>query len=78
MMKRDINYMRKTLKELIDTYAFENGRDNKEDADETKRRIINEVYARVDKVFAVLNRNEAVDTESLYKELLQAADKPKA
>jgi hypothetical protein len=76
-MKRNLHYMQKTLKELLEMYADENTRINREDAEITQGFIVNEVYARVKKVFDVLDNNENVNIESLYAELLQAAEKPK-
>lgn len=75
-MKRNLHYMQKTLKELLEMYADENTRINREDAEITQGFIVNEVYARVKKVFDVLDNNENVNIESLYAELLQAAEKP--
>ena len=76
-MARNIHYMQKTLKELLEMYADENGRINKDDAETTQRIIVNEVYERINKVFRVLDNNENVNIESLYAELIQAAEKPK-
>lgn len=47
MTDRPINYRMKSLKELINAYAFEAGRDNQEDQEATKKAIVNEVYARI-------------------------------
>ena len=77
LMKRNLHYMQKTLKELIEMYAYENGRENQKDAEITQRIIVNEVYERINKVFRMLDNNENVNIESLYAELIQAAENPK-
>jgi len=74
-MKRNLHYMQKTLKELIEMYDYENDRDNKKDAETTQKIIVNEVYARINKVFKVLDSGEKVNIESLYAELIQPAEK---
>ena len=76
-MKRNLHYMQKTLKELIEMYAYENGRENQKDAEITQKIIVNEVYERINKVFRMLDNNENVNIESLYAELIQAAENPK-
>ena len=65
--------MQKTLKELIEMYADENNRINKDDAKVTQKIIVNEVYERINKVFRILDSGETVNIESLYNELIQAA-----
>lgn len=74
-MKRNLHYMQKTLKELIEMYADENNRINKDDAKVTQKIIVNEVYERINKVFRVLDSEETINVESLYNELIQAAEK---
>ena len=68
-MNRPINYRTKNLKELLETYSFENGRINKKDAETTKAYIVNEVYARIKDTFDWLD-NDA-DVESVYKQLIE-------
>ena len=68
-MNRPMNYRTKSLKELLETYSFENDRINKEDAETTKAYIVNEVYARVKSAFDWLD-NDA-DVESVYKQLIE-------
>ena len=68
-MNRPMSYRTKSLKELLETYSFENGRTNKEDAETTKAYIVNEVYARIKDTFDWLD-NEA-DAKSVYKQLIE-------
>ena len=68
-MNRPMNYRTKSLKELLETYSFENERINKEDAETTKAYIVNEVYARIKDTFDWLD-NDA-DVESVYKQLIE-------
>ena len=68
-MSRPMSYRTKSLKELLKTYSFENGRINKEDAETTKAYIVNEVYARIKDTFDWLD-NDA-DVESVYKQLIE-------
>lgn len=63
--------MQKTLKELIEQYEYENDRIDKRDAFITQQNIVNEVYARVKKVFDVLNSGDNVNIDNLYNEFLQ-------
>ena len=70
-MKRTNYYMQKTLKELIEQYEYENDRIDKRDAFITQQNIVNEVYARVKKVFDVLNSGDNVNIDNLYNEFLQ-------
>ena len=46
-MRRDMHYRTKSLKELIDAYAFEVGRKNLQNREATQKTIVNEVYARI-------------------------------
>lgn len=69
-MKRDMHYRTKSLKELIDGYAFESGRDNREDRETAKKAIVNEVYARTKDTFDMLDADpEAVN--QIYKQLIE-------
>lgn len=74
-MKRNLSYMQKTIEELIEMYADENNRVNKEDAIQTKKLIVNEIYSRVKRTFDVLDFNEDVNVKSLYQEFIQPAEK---
>lgn len=67
--------MQKTIEELIEMYADENNRVNKEDAIQTKKLIVNEIYSRVKRTFDVLDFNEDVNVKSLYQEFIQPAEK---
>lgn len=69
-MKRNIAYRTKSLKELLEIYSFENGRVNKEDAEVTKRLVVNEVYARIKSTFDGLEERDA-DVDTLYKQLVE-------
>lgn len=72
---RDLHYMKKSLKELLKIYAYEKDRDNKSDAKTTQKAIINEVYTRIDRAFRIIDNNKNVNIESLYSEIIQAAEK---
>lgn len=70
MTERSVNYRMKSLKGLIDAYAFESGRDSQEDREATKKAIVNEVYARIKDTFDVLDADpDAVD--QIYKHLIE-------
>lgn len=70
MTERPINYRMKSLKDLINAYAFEAGRDNREDRETTKKAIVNEVYARIKDTFDMLDDDpDAVD--QIYKQLIE-------
>ena len=68
-MNRPMNYRTKSLKELLETYSFENDRINKEDAETTKAYIVNEIYARIKVTFDLLD--DDADVESVYKQLIE-------
>jgi len=68
-MKRPINYRTKSLKQLLEAYAFETGRTNREDAETTQKFIVNEIYARVKSTFDFLDNGASV--ESVYKQLIE-------
>ena len=68
-MKRPINYRTKSLKQLLDAYAFENDRINREDAETTQKYIVNEIYARIKDTFDFLDKGATV--ESVYKQLIE-------
>lgn len=76
-MKRNLSYMQKTIEELIEMYADENNRINKEDAIQTKKLIVNEIYSRVKRTFDVLDYNVDVNVNSLYQEFIQPAKRIK-
>lgn len=66
-MNRPINYRTKSMKQLLETYSFENERICIEDSKITKAYIVNEVYARIKDAFDSLENGE--DVESVYKQL---------
>ena len=66
---RPMKYRTKSLKELLEAYSFENDRINKEDAETTKKHIVNEVYARIKSTFDFLENG--ANTESVYKQLIE-------
>ena len=69
-MKRDIKYRTKSLKELIDAYAYEVGRGNQQDKEMNQKPIVNEVYARIKATFDMLDADpDAVD--QIYKQLIE-------
>lgn len=69
MVERDIHYRTKSLKELLEIYAFECGRINREDAEITQRKVVTEAYARISDAFALLHDSE--DVEAVYRQLLK-------
>ncbi len=70
-MKRSMAYRTKSLKELLEIYTFENGRGCKEDAEDTKRLVVNEVYARIKSTFDLLENCEEGDVEKIYRQLIE-------
>ena len=68
-MNRPINYRTKSLKELLETYSFENERIDKEDAETTKAYIVNEIYTRIKATLDSLD--DGADVESVYKQLIE-------
>ena len=68
-MNRPMNYRTKSLKKLLETYSFENDRNNKEDAETTKAYIVNEIYARIKETLDLLD--DDADVESVYKQLIE-------
>ena len=68
-MERPISYRVKTLKELLECYAHERGRENREDAEITQKYIMDEIIARIKDTFAFLDYG--VDVEEVYKKLLE-------
>lgn len=67
-MRRTIKYRKKSFKNLLDTYAFENGRENKEDAKITRELVVYEINARIKETLAMLDNGE--DLEAVYRKLL--------
>ena len=68
--KRDPAYRMKSLKRLLEGYAFEVGRRNQADKEATQCRIMNEVYARIKDTFKMLEvEPEAI--EQIYKQLIE-------
>lgn len=68
--KRDPAYRIKSLKQLLDGYAFEVRRRDQVDKEATQRRIMNEVYARIKDAFKMLEvEPEAI--EQIYKQLIE-------
>lgn len=69
-MKRDMHYRTKSLKELIDGYAYEVGRENLQDRKATQKAIVLEVYARIKDTFDMLDADpDAAD--QIYKQLIE-------
>lgn len=69
-MKRDLYYRTKSLKELIEGYAFEVRRQNVQDKKTTQKAIVLEVYARIKDTFDMLDSDpESVD--QIYKQLIE-------
>lgn len=69
-MKRDMHYRTKSLKQLIDGYAYEAGRINQQDKESTQKAIVSEVYARIKDTFDMLDADpEAVN--QIYRQLIE-------
>ena len=68
-MNRPMNYRTKNLMKLLEAYSFENNRINKEDAESTKKNIMNEVYARIKDTFDLLE--DGADAEVVYIQLTE-------
>lgn len=69
MVGRDIHYRTKSLKELLEIYAFECGRINRKDAEITQRKVVTEVCARMSNAFTLLHEGE--DVKAVYRQLLK-------
>lgn len=68
--KREPAYRMKSLKQLLDGYAFEVGRRNQAGKEATQHRIMNEVYARIKDTFKMLEV-EPESIEQIYKQLIE-------
>jgi len=69
-MRRNINYRTKSLEELINAYAHEVGRINRQDREITQKLIVNEVYSRIKDTFDMLDADpDAAD--QIYKQLIE-------
>lgn len=69
-MVRDMYYKTKSLKELINGYAFEIGRTNQRDKEANQKAIVSEIYARINDTFNMLDDDpEAAD--QIYKQLIE-------
>lgn len=69
-MERDMHYRTKSLKELIDGYAFEVGRENIQDRKATQKAIVLEVYARIKDTFDMLD-SDPESADQIYKQLIE-------
>jgi len=69
-MKRDMHYRTKSLKELIDGYAFEVDRENIQDRESTQKAIVLEVYARIKDTFDMLDADPEA-TDQIYRQLIE-------
>lgn len=69
-MKRDMHYRTKSLKQLIEGYAFEAGRKNLQDKKATQEAIKHEIYARINDTFSMLDDNPE-SAEQIYKQLIE-------
>lgn len=69
-MERDMHYRTKSLKELIDGYAFEVGRENIQDRKATQKAIVLEVYARIKDTFDTLD-SDPESADQIYKQLIE-------
>lgn len=67
---RDMAYRTKSLKRLLEDYAHENGRNDEQDRDATKKAVMAEARARLSDAFIMLDKEpEAVD--QVYKQLIE-------
>lgn len=70
MAKRLIEYRTKSLRELIDQYAYEADRVDQKDKEITQKAIVLEVYARIKDTFDMLDADpEAAD--QIYRQLIE-------
>lgn len=69
-MKRNIHYRTKSLKELIDGYAFEAGRINQQDRETAQKAIVSEIYARIKNTFDLLD-TDPESADQIYKQLIE-------
>ena len=69
-MERNPAYRTKSLKELIDGYAFESGRADRKDRETAQRYIVNEVYARIKNTFDMLDADHE-SADQIYKQLIE-------
>ena len=67
--KRPIHYRTKSLKYLFEIFSFENGRESTEDAEITKRYVVNEIYARVKESIDWMEAG--ADVEEAYYNLIK-------
>ncbi len=70
MAKRNMNYRVKSLKELINGYAYEIGRANQQDKEANQKAIVLEVYARIKDTFSMLDANPD-EADQIYKQLIE-------
>lgn len=70
MAERNLTYRTKSLRGLINGYAYEAGRDNLQDKEATQKAIVLEVYARVKDTFDMLDRDPDA-AEQIYKQLIE-------
>ncbi len=69
-MKRDMHYKTRSLKQLIDEYAHEVGRANKQDKEVTQKAIVLEIYTRIKDTFDMLDA-EPDSADQIYKQLIE-------
>lgn len=69
-MTRDMYYRTKSLKQLVDGYAHECGRDNQQDREATQKAIVSEIYARIKDTFDMLD-NDPDAADQIYKQLIE-------
>ena len=70
MTKRSLTYRTKSLKELINGYAHEAGRDNQQEKEATQKAIVLEVYARIKDTFDMLDKDPNT-AEQIYRQLIE-------
>ncbi len=63
--ERNIHYRTKSLKQLVEGYAFESGRANQEDKEAAQTAIVMEVYARIKDTFEMLDADPST-VEKMY------------
>lgn len=70
MAERNLTYRNKSLKELINGYAYEAGRDNPQEKEATQKAIVLEVYARIKDTFDMVDKDPNA-AEQIYRQLIE-------
>lgn len=68
--KRAVNYKNKSLKQLLEGYAYEAGRQDQAERENTQNLIKDEIYARIKDMFTMLDADPNA-MEQIYKQLIE-------